>query len=137
MLLLQATNYALQSGWIVVYVPNGQFKAVATAQRSALIILAVSWIDSSSAYQYDSEAQTFHQPALAAKMLEQIRAVNGSRLDSLQYQPTDGASSAKLPDGRQVQPGIKLSDLAAMGEDHAVSTSVLRLLLGSLASQTQ
>lgn len=68
-------------------------------------------------------------------MLEQIRAVNGSRLDSLQFQPTDGAT--KLPDGRQVQPGTKLSDLAAMGEDHAVSTAILRLLLGSLANQTQ
>lgn len=68
-----------------------------------------------------------------------MRAVNGNKLDALQVKLGEGSasSSIKLPDGREIKSGMKLSELAAMGEDHAVSVAVLRLLLDSLASQTQ
>ncbi|CAG8526658.1 6127_t:CDS:10 [Ambispora leptoticha] len=60
-LLLQSVCYALSSNWIVIYISH-----------------AISYVNSSSAYQKVEATGEFVQPALAQKLLQQINIVNRS-----------------------------------------------------------
>ena len=61
--LLQAVAHALESKWVVLYVPR-----------------AVDWINSSSPYLYSSQLGTYLQPELAQAMMQSLLKVNGSLL---------------------------------------------------------
>ncbi|CAG8513483.1 4961_t:CDS:10 [Ambispora gerdemannii] len=81
-LLLQAVCYTLSSNWIVIYLSH-----------------AISYVNSSSAYQKIEATGEFVQPALAQKLLQQINFVNRSILQNI-----------KLKQSHQIQRHIVKQD---------------------------
>ncbi|GFZ44547.1 hypothetical protein JCM24511_02270 [Saitozyma sp. JCM 24511] len=114
-LLLQTASYALESGWIVLYVPH-----------------ASEWINSSSPYRYSPSTSTFHQPALASKLLGQLLSVNAEALASVTL-----PKSVKLEDGREVSQGTNLAEVAKLGRSEDVAVGVLDAVIGALAQQSE
>lgn len=115
-LLVQAVSYAIESGWIVLYVPE--------ARR---------WIDSSEPYAYDEKSMTFHQSALAASLLSKLHAVNRDRLKSLKL-----SADVELDGNNKFSAGGRLDDVVALGaKDSRVAVKALEVTMSELSKQTQ
>ncbi|KAK4686765.1 small subunit ribosomal protein S29, partial [Tremellales sp. Uapishka_1] len=115
MLLLQSVAYALESNWIVLYIPS-----------------AAEWTSSSSPYAYDADSQTFHQPALSSLLLSKILAVNAEALSRIPI-----SDKIDFANGRSISKGAKLLEVVELGRDESISVAVLEVVISSLASQTQ
>ncbi|WRT63202.1 uncharacterized protein IL334_000105 [Kwoniella shivajii] len=116
MLLLQSVNYALESGWIVIFNPK-----------------ASEWTNSSSHYIYDPSTKIFNQWQAAQQQLSTLLANNQKKLDSIKLN-----SDIDLAQGRQVNQGSSLSELVQLGtKDDRVAVKVLDAVMGVLEQQTQ
>jgi small subunit ribosomal protein S29 len=94
--------------------------------------VASEWINSSSPYRYSPSTSTFHQPALASKLLGQLLSVNANALSSVTL-----PKSVQLEDGREVSQGTNLAEVAKMGRNEDVAVGVLDAVIGSLAQQSE
>jgi small subunit ribosomal protein S29 len=94
--------------------------------------VASEWINSSSPYRYSPSTSTFHQPALASKLLGQLLSVNADALSSVTLPKT-----VKLEDGREVSQGTNLAEVAKMGRNEDVAVGVLDAVIGALAQQSE
>jgi hypothetical protein len=68
--------------------------------------VAQSWTNSSTPYAYHAESKTFHQPALASSMLDNLVKVHGTKLAQLKIEGEDLLSyikSAARDETRSVQ----------------------------------
>ncbi|EPQ56717.1 hypothetical protein GLOTRDRAFT_138372 [Gloeophyllum trabeum ATCC 11539] len=115
-LLLQAVEYAVRSGWMVLYIPR-----------------AISLVNSTTTYTYDLRTQTYLQPEFAFQTLQRFRTVNAEKLQHLhtsQDIPLDRRSS--LP------AGSGLVDLIEIGtRDVYLAPTVLSALMEELGKQTR
>lgn len=114
MLMLQAAAYALEAGWIVLYVPQ-----------------ASKWLDSSTQYEYNAAAKAFHQTELSQELLAKLAAVNKAQL-----------AKVTLPEAVTVgwesfAAGTKLADLVALGaKEERLAVAALAATVDVLAKQT-
>ncbi|ORY26490.1 mitochondrial ribosomal death-associated protein 3-domain-containing protein [Naematelia encephala] len=116
MLLFQAVNYAIDSKWIVLYTPRMD-----------------QWIDSSSPYAYSQETKTFHQPVLAAKLLQTTLSSNQKALAGLRLGET-----LPLEGGQILGPDTDLAEVCKIGSrDERISVPVLEAFFKALGSQTE
>jgi small subunit ribosomal protein S29 len=115
MIMLQAMSVAWQKGWVVVYIPR-----------------ATELINSTSPYAYNSETQTFHQPALSAAMLSSILGANRKVLSSLKLEKEYETAS-----GQKFSSEEKLDTLMARAvKDETISVDVLEIVMEVLAIQS-
>lgn len=113
MLLVQAAAYAIEAGWIVLYVPH-----------------ASKWLDSSTQFSYNAETKSFYQTELSSQLLTKLLGVNKALLAKIEL-----PSAVKLGSDEFKQ-GSKLSDFIAFGakeERHAVD--VLSTTIDVLSKQ--
>ncbi|GJJ11338.1 hypothetical protein Clacol_005570 [Clathrus columnatus] len=114
-LLLQAVDYALQSGWIVLYIPR-----------------AISLLDSSTSYQYDPRTQTYQQPPASQQLLKRFLSVNNTTLQSMKI--TQSINIGRLSN---FQVGTPLTQLIDAGiKEPYISCDVLSATLEQLEHQT-
>ncbi|KDQ13080.1 hypothetical protein BOTBODRAFT_133998 [Botryobasidium botryosum FD-172 SS1] len=114
--LLQAVNYCATNNWIVLYVPR-----------------AIEWMNSSSAYVYDTDTKTFLQPNIASDVLRQLATVNASSLQSLVID-----SDVSFDKAGTITAGSNIDQLAHLGiKDASIAPKVLRILLEELGKQTK
>lgn len=93
-LLLQAFSYALESSWIVIYLPR-----------------TVGLVDSSSPYVYSETHQAYVQPELTRNLLQRILEVNKGQLSKIALQ--DGPFT--LDGGSKVEQGTNLAAVIQEG----------------------
>ncbi|KIK63998.1 hypothetical protein GYMLUDRAFT_40216 [Collybiopsis luxurians FD-317 M1] len=114
-LLLQAVQYCLAKGWIVIYIPR-----------------AKSTVNSTTTHAYDLRTQTYLQPNYAQQLLRRIHEVNSATLETLSIKQTLNL------DRRSFSSGTTLAQLAsAGGKDATISSAVLEAFLNELSQQTQ
>lgn len=97
------------------------------------IFTAISFLDSSTPYEYDSRTRIFHQPAASRQLLRRFLSVNNVALKSLKIvRPIDvGALS-------HFQIGMPLVQLIDAGiKDPKISSDVLSATLEQLEHQTE
>ncbi|WWD22697.1 hypothetical protein CI109_107190 [Kwoniella shandongensis] len=115
-LLLQSVSYAVESGWIVLYVPK-----------------ATEWTNSSTHYIYDPSTQIFAQWQSAQQLLSTLLATNKDKLDAIKL-----SSNVELAQGKNVEKGSSLSALVQLGaKDDRVAVKALDAVMGVLEKQTQ
>ncbi|PFH53262.1 hypothetical protein AMATHDRAFT_137940, partial [Amanita thiersii Skay4041] len=114
-LLVQAVQYCIQSGWIVIYIPRGEYL-----------------VNSTTPYTYDLRTRTYLQPTSAYQILQRMYSVNESLISSL-------STSKKLVlEKREVPLGTSLSDLMSVAsKDISSSPSILDAVLTELSHQTK
>jgi small subunit ribosomal protein S29 len=97
------------------------------------LLVAISLVNSSSAYQYDMRTQTYSQPTFASQTLRRFLAVNVAALKNMTTQKEVGIERrASLP------AGTSLVDLINVGlKDQSVAPTVLEALLSELGSQKE
>ena len=117
-LLLQSFSYALESSWVVIYIPR-----------------TINLVDSSSPYSYNPSLQTYLQPAIARSMLEKILSINEDLLAKIST--PDGAIT--LDRGTKIETGTKLTDVIREGLKSSAtavaSQQVLETVLRTLVQQ--
>ncbi|KAL1405341.1 hypothetical protein Q8F55_008972 [Vanrija albida] len=114
-LLVQAVSYAIESGWLVLYVPRAE-----------------KWIDSTSQFAYDLPSQTFHQREISAGLLSKFLAVNRDRLATIPL-PADLAFGE-----HKFAAGSKLDELVSAGsKEDLIAVPVLEAVLDILGKQTK
>lgn len=127
MLLLQTAAYALESGWIVLYVPRGQLDVTRAPWMKLTVLAAAEWIQSSSEYRYHAETKSFHQPALAASLLDTLLTVNRKALSGITAEKQIGTSAK----------GTALDEVCRAGVKSDQAVDVLVGVLDALGKQTQ
>lgn len=119
MLLMQATAYALESSWIVLYLPR-----------------ALDYVVSASPYAYSASQQTYLQPSLARDVLKAILEVNTGLLKDLST-----TKDLQLERAGVIAKGTTLEKLAKTGIEESTPAparqQVLEHLVQELASQKQ
>jgi small subunit ribosomal protein S29 len=114
MLMLQAAAYALEAGWVVLYVPQ-----------------ASKWLDSSTQFEYNAESKSFHQTELSQQILTKLAAVNKAQLAKI-----------TLPEALKVgwesfEAGTKLADVVALGaKNDRLAVPALEATVTVLSKQT-
>lgn len=118
-LLLQSFSYALESSWVVIYVPR-----------------SINLVDSSSPYAYNEALQTYLQPAIARAMLEKILSVNKSVIANMSTR----SESVSLDKGPAIEAGTLLTEVIQEGlkstATPVATQQVLELVLKTLVQQT-
>lgn len=119
-LLLQCFSYALESSWIVIYIPR-----------------TINLVDSSSPYSYNEALQTYLQPEIARNLLQKILANNESSLSKLDT----GAESITLDGGLTLQPNTTITKAIQAGfktETTAAATQqILELTMKIIIQQKE
>ncbi|KAF8573593.1 hypothetical protein K439DRAFT_1665739 [Ramaria rubella] len=114
-LLLQSVNYALSSGWLVLYIPR-----------------AISLLNSSTRYQYDLRSRTYQQSAYAQQILRRFASVNEKALRLIHTQ--DAIRIEKL---RAFGAGTPLTEIIQAGVmDATASSDILVAVMEQLGQQT-
>ncbi|GMK58752.1 hypothetical protein CspeluHIS016_0601940 [Cutaneotrichosporon spelunceum] len=115
MLMLQAVAYALEAGWIVLYVPQ-----------------ASKWLDSSTQYEYNEADKSFHQTEVSQQLLTKLGAVNKAELAKVTLPEAVKIGSQTLA------AGSKLADLVALGaKEDALAVPALAATVDVLSKQTE
>ena len=147
--MIQAVDSAIASDSVVIYIPQGKSRVGAsTPARARDFVISISshhpaaainLINSSSPFVYNEASQTFHQPALSAKLLASILTANKDVLSTIkigkdvtvQTTSTSGASTSFAEtDG--------LDKLVVAGaRNEALSVSALEQVFEILATQTE
>ncbi|KAG9297224.1 hypothetical protein G9A89_003520 [Geosiphon pyriformis] len=111
-LLLQAVVYTLaKRNWIVIYISN-----------------AISYVNSSSAYQKNETTKKFVQPQLSQRLLQQIQTVNKSILQNIKL------SKAYQIQRYTIEQGTTMLGLLSIGiKDQKVAFEILDIFLGEMA----
>lgn len=137
-LLLQSAAHALQSGWIVLYIPRGQYILLYILFPTSRYVVrgrveadthpsAAEWIQSASEYKYHPSSKSFHQSALASTILNTLITVNSELLSTIKSSSQIGTSAT----------GTSLVEVCRNGAKSEESVQVLQAVLGELAQQTQ
>ncbi|BEI91588.1 uncharacterized protein CcaverHIS019_0404080 [Cutaneotrichosporon cavernicola] len=114
MLMLQAAAYALEAGWIVLYVPQ-----------------ASKWLDSSSQYEYNEADKMFHQTETSQQLLTKLAAVNKAQLAKVTL------SEAVKVGSETFAAGSKLADIVALGaKEERLAVPALAATVDVLSKQT-
>lgn len=109
MLLLQTVSYALETDWIVLYLPR-----------------LSSTIDSSAPYTYHASSGTFHQPTLAIDAMRKLVDNNGKKLDGLVVKTAVGP----------IKEGMSISEAVRVGaKDEKFAVEVLEAVLEAVGAQ--
>lgn len=113
MLLVQAAAYALEAGWIVLYVPQ-----------------ASKWLDSSTQYAYNADTKLFHQTELSSQLLTKLLGVNKALLAKVELPEAVKIGSDEFA------AGSKLADLVALGaKEERLAVEVLNATVDILSKQ--
>ncbi|KAJ3569969.1 hypothetical protein NP233_g4701 [Leucocoprinus birnbaumii] len=114
--LLQAVEWCLANGWIVLYIPR-----------------AVNLVNSTTPYAYDLRTQTFLQPEAALQILHRARLANSKIFKQLKLGKT-----LNLGEGYKAAPaGMSLYEFCDVSkEEVAKAPAVLELLVEELKGQT-
>lgn len=114
--MLQAMSAAWQKNWIVIYLPR-----------------ATELIDSTSPYAYNATTQTFHQPALTARLLAATLSANKKALSGITL-----GKEYETATGQELAADEKLDALMARAaKDETISVDVLEIVFEVLSKQTQ
>lgn len=117
-LLLQCFSYALESSWLVVYIPR-----------------SINMVDSSSPYAYSEALQTYLQPEIARTLLEKVLSINGENLSKI----TTGGNSVVFEDGFRIRANATLSEAIQAGLQSSTSPAatqqVLELVFKTIVQQ--
>lgn len=114
--LLQAVEWCVANGWIVLYIPR-----------------AVDLVNSTSPYTYDLRTQTFLQPEAAHQLLHRARIANGKIFKQLKLENTLDLGEGYKP----AKAGTTLFDFCDVSkEEVAKAPLVLDLLVKELQEQT-
>lgn len=90
-------------------------------------------VNSTTPYFYDSQTQTFMQPALAAQLLRQLQTVNSRHLKSLKFSEEISFDS-RLP----LRTGSSFKDMVDIGtKDETLAPLALSAVLDALGKQDQ
>lgn len=114
-LLVQAVSYALESGWIVLYVPRAE-----------------KWVDSTAQFKYNAASQTFHQTETSAGLLSKLHSVNRDRLATITLPEALTFGEFKFA------AGSNLDELVSAGsKEELIAVPVLEKVLELLGKQTK
>lgn len=118
-LILQCVSYALESSWIVVYIPR-----------------AINLVDSSSPYTYSETLKTYLQPTIARGILERLLAIHRDNLLKLSI-PTQ----ITLDGGNNLEKGLNLAKAIeiGLGKDATPATTqqTLEAIMKVLSQQAE
>lgn len=115
-LLLQAVEYCIDSGWIVIYIPR-----------------AKNLVNSTTAYAYDLRTQTYLQPAFAYQTLQRMHTVNAHLLGQLQMQNDLVLEKQTVPTGTTIS---DLIQVAIKEKSKVHSPVILDTVMKELETQT-
>ncbi|UZJ54476.1 hypothetical protein CBS101457_003796 [Exobasidium rhododendri] len=107
-LLLQSFSYALESSWIVIYIPR-----------------TINLVDSSSPYVYSEVLQTYLQPDIARGILERLLSINETSLSKL----TIGGEAVKLDRGLTIEANTNVTLVAREGLKNTASPTATQQIL--------
>ncbi|KAF8507950.1 mitochondrial ribosomal death-associated protein 3-domain-containing protein [Hysterangium stoloniferum] len=115
-LLVQAVNYAISTGWIVLYIPR-----------------AITLLNSSTKHQYDIRTRTFQQPSASQQLLKRFVSVNNEALQTMKTSlPIDVERLSGFT------PGLPLLQLIQAGvRDPNLAPDILSIVLDQLGAQTE
>ncbi|KIJ55267.1 hypothetical protein M422DRAFT_23875 [Sphaerobolus stellatus SS14] len=115
--LLQTVDYALSSGWIVLYVPR-----------------TISMLNSSTNYRYDLRTQLYQQPDYSQNILKRLLDVNAEQLKGLKVIRRIRMMRLK----NAFTTGTSLTHLIQAGsKDASIAPDVLSVVMEQLAAQTE
>lgn len=111
-LMLQAFSYALESSWLVIYLPR-----------------SLTFVDSSSPYAYSEKHKVYLQPELTRYILERTLSVNKDHLSKV----TSDDGPIEL-DGRegQIEKGANLASIIQKGLQKDTSPDALQTIFESV-----
>ena len=90
-------------------------------------------MDSSSSFVYDARTRTFLQHDFARQILQRLRSVEKSKLDSINV-----PSSLFIPDNAKVHPEMKLTALVDLAlRERSPAMGYLQAVMEVLSEQTQ
>jgi small subunit ribosomal protein S29 len=119
-LLLQSFSYALESSWIVIYIPR-----------------SINLVDSSSPFAYSEALQTYLQPDIARGILEKLLAINQNHMSKLSIR----GKAITLDRGLTLAEKTSLTLVAQEGLKKTTSPTatqqILEIVLKSLVQQTE
>lgn len=155
--MLQSVAYALQSDYVVMYMPRGTsiyafLRSAGTDLRPHRVHRAAyRHTNSRSAYHYNAETQVFHQPYLSSDLLGRLIGIESNRrllakvplAKDYTYKPdlpagTGGRMSTPVTIGTVAQKGKQnsVADLAALGAaNQDIGVAVFEDVLDILARQ--
>lgn len=107
-LMLQAFSYALESSWLVIYLPK-----------------SLTFVDSSSPYAYSEKHQVYLQPELTKHILQRILSVNKDHLSKI---TSDDGPFTLDGRGGKIEKGANLATIIQQGLQNGTSPDALQTI---------
>lgn len=105
-LMLQAFSYALESSWLVIYLPR-----------------SLTFVDSSSPYAYSEKHKVYLQPDLTKRILQCILNVNKDRLNKIVLEDGPFTLAGR---GGKIEKGTQLASIIQQGLQSDISPDDLQ-----------
>jgi small subunit ribosomal protein S29 len=122
-LMLQAVSYALASDWLVLYIPQ-----------------LVSFINSTSAFEYSAEEQAYLQPEAVQKFFSAVLSVNQEVLKKMKIDAGKKSSQINFDRDTSISPSATLDQLLKLATSSKVtplaSQRIFDLFLTSISRQS-